>query len=83
MVAAVAPFPGAPIDPRPAFVAALPAVEARARAAFAGVRNYHDREDAVAEVVARTWQAFVAAPGCALPIVIALAAIAAVRAAVM
>jgi hypothetical protein len=50
-VTLLAPEPGA--DPRASFVALLPAIEARARAAFRRLRHCHDREDAVAEVVAR------------------------------
>jgi hypothetical protein len=56
----LAPEPGA--DPCASFVALLPALESRARAAFRRLRRYHDREDAVAEVVARAWAAFLAAP---------------------
>ena len=49
-------------DPRPSFLSLLPAIEARARSAFRAIRHYHDREDAVAEVVARAWEAFAAHP---------------------
>jgi hypothetical protein len=41
-----------------AFVARLPRIEARARAAFRHLRCPHDRDDAVAEVVARAWERF-------------------------
>ena len=44
------------------FVRMLPAVTARAAAAFRGVRCPHDRDDAVAEVVARAWAAVAAFP---------------------
>ena len=40
------------------FVRLLPAVTARAAAAFRGVPCPHDRDDAVAEVVARAWAAY-------------------------
>jgi hypothetical protein len=41
-----------------AFVARLPRIEARARAAFRYLRCPHDRDDAVAEVVASAWERF-------------------------
>ena len=44
------------------FVRMLPAVTARAAAAFRGVRCPHDRDDAVAEVVARAWAAYAQSP---------------------
>ena len=44
------------------FVRMLPAVTARAAAAFRGVPCPHDRDDAVAEVVARAWAAFAKSP---------------------
>jgi hypothetical protein len=47
----LAPEPGA--DPRPSFVALLPAIETRIRSVFHRLRRYHDREGAVTEVVAR------------------------------
>jgi DNA-directed RNA polymerase specialized sigma24 family protein len=80
LVSAVIP-PPVP-DPKPAFLALLPLIEEKAQAAFRKLGNHHDREDAVAEVVARAWQAFSAAPGCAMPAVLTAAAIAAVRAAI-
>ena len=45
-----------PAETRRSFLALLPAIEAAARAAFRGVRCPHDRDDAVAEVVARAWE---------------------------
>jgi DNA-directed RNA polymerase specialized sigma24 family protein len=62
-VTPLAPAPGA--DPRASFVALLPAIEARAWSAFRRLRRYHDREDAVAEVIARAWAAYLAQPACA------------------
>jgi DNA-directed RNA polymerase specialized sigma24 family protein len=59
-VTPLAPEPSA--DPRASFVALLPAIEARAWSAFRRLRCYHDREDAVAEVVARAWAAYLAQP---------------------
>jgi hypothetical protein len=59
-VTPLASEPGA--DPRASFVALLPAIEARARSAFRRLRRYHDREDAVAEVVAHAWAAYLAQP---------------------
>jgi len=44
------------------FVRLLPAVTARAAAAFRGVPCPHDRDDAVAEVVARAWAAYAKSP---------------------
>src|SRR5438067_3951270 len=41
-----------------AFVARLPRIEARVRAAFRHLRCPYDRDDAVAEVVARAWERF-------------------------
>lgn len=49
-------------DPRESFLALLPAIQAHARAAFRLLPSVHDREDAEAEVVARTWELFIAAP---------------------
>lgn len=51
-----------PIRPHLAFLALLPAIQAHARAAFRSLRSVHDREDAEAEVVARTWELFLATP---------------------
>ena len=79
--AIVTPHAPASPDPASAFLAVLPEVERRARAAFRRVRNYHDREDAVAEAVARAWQACSALPGCLVPAALAAAAVAAVAAA--
>jgi hypothetical protein len=45
-----------------AFLRLLPAIEAHARSAFRALRCPHDRDDAVAEVVARSWEEFLAAP---------------------
>ena len=45
-------------DHQHAFVAVLPRIVAKARAAFAAVRCPHDRADAVAEVVALAWERF-------------------------
>ncbi len=44
------------------FLAILPEIEAHARAAFRVIRGTHDRDDAVAEVIARAWELFVNAP---------------------
>ena len=49
-------------DGRDRFVRLLPAVTARAAAAFRGLPCPHDRADAVAEVVARAWAAVAAFP---------------------
>jgi hypothetical protein len=49
--------PGFPVpvptisDPQPAFLALLPRIEARVKAAFGALRNSHNSEDAVARVV--------------------------------
>ena len=56
---APAATPPAPC-PRP-FLALLPAIRAHARDAFRHLRSEHDREDAEAEVVARSWKRFRAA----------------------
>ncbi len=45
-----------------AFLLILPQIEALARAAFWMIPRAHDLDDAVAEVVARTWEFFVASP---------------------
>jgi len=47
-----------PLTRQDAFVALLPTIEAHARAAFNRVRCPHDRDDAVAEVVAHAWEQF-------------------------
>lgn len=44
------------------FLAILPEIEAHAQTAFHVIRSSHDRDDAVAEVVARAWELFVNAP---------------------
>lgn len=44
-----------------AFLRLLPAIARHARTAFAAVRSPHDREDAVAEVVAHAWGRFLTA----------------------
>ena len=44
------------------FLAILPEIEAHAQAAFRVIRGSHDRDDAVAEVVARAWELFVNTP---------------------
>src|SRR5439155_11774448 len=56
--AAAAPAIVAPDVHQRAFVALLPRIEARARATFRRLRCPHDRDDAVAEVVARAWERF-------------------------
>jgi hypothetical protein len=69
-------------DPRQSFLSLLPAIEARARTAFRTIRHYHDREDAVAEVVARAWETFAAHPRTTTTAAaLATSAVAAVRAA--
>lgn len=45
-----------------AFLSILPQIEALARAAFWMIPCAHDLDDAVAEVVARTWEFFLASP---------------------
>src|SRR5436190_423151 len=49
----------APADRHGPYLTLLPGIEARARASFRFVRCPHDRDDAVAEVVARAWEQFV------------------------
>jgi hypothetical protein len=49
-------------DPSESFLALLPAIQAHTRAAFRFLRSVDDREDAEAEVVARTWELFTTAP---------------------
>jgi hypothetical protein len=69
-------------DPRQSFLTLLPAVEARARTAFRTIRHFHNREDAVAEVVARAWETFAACPrATTTAAALATSAVAAVRAA--
>jgi len=58
MMSVVAVAAVAPTDRRPSFVVLLPAIQAHARAAFRSLRCPHDREDAEAEVVGRTWERF-------------------------
>lgn len=58
----VPPLLVSPHDPRESFLALLPAVQAHARSAFRSLRSAHDREDAVAEVVARVWEQFTVSP---------------------
>jgi hypothetical protein len=68
-------------DPRQSFLSLLPAIEARARSAFLSIRHFHDREDAVAEVVARAWETFAACPSATTTAAaLATSAVAAVRA---
>ena len=63
MIAAVAAHAPVALDAHQrAFVALLPRIEARARAAFRRLRCPHDRDDAVAEVVARARERFRRAP---------------------
>lgn len=52
----------APADRQQSFLVLLPAIQAHARAAFRFLRSEHDRDDAEAEVVARVWERFAAAP---------------------
>lgn len=61
------------------FLALLPVIQAHAMAAFRSLRSVHDREDAVAEVVARTWEWFAAAPVPVTAERLAAPAVAAVR----
>lgn len=61
-VAFAAPARVTTADPRESFLALLPAIQAHARAAFRFLPSVHDREDAEAEVVARTWELFTTAP---------------------
>ena len=61
-VVAAAPAVVAPDVYQRAFVALLPRIQSRARAAFRRLRCPHDRADAVAEVVARAWERFRLAP---------------------
>ncbi len=62
-----------------AFLRMLPAIEAHARAAFCALRCPHDRDDAVAEVIARSWEQFLAAPLPPAPDRLAVLATAEVR----
>lgn len=66
-------------DTHAAFLHMLPAIEAHARAAFRALRCPHDRDDAVAEVIARSWEQFLAAPLPPAPDRLAVLATAAVR----
>ncbi|MBP3956879.1 hypothetical protein J8F10_16530 [Gemmata sp. G18] len=61
-VPAAPPALVAPFDRQHVFVALLPALTRRAEDAFRAIRSAHDREDAVAEVVARAWEGFLALP---------------------
>jgi hypothetical protein len=62
MSTVAAPALPAQADSRQSFLVLLPAIQAHARAAFRLLPSVHDREDAEAEVVARTWERFAAAP---------------------
>ena len=71
----------APFDRQRAFVALLPAVTRGAEDAFRVLRSLHDREDAVAEVVACAWERFLALgrPDAVDPAELANAAVRVVR----
>jgi hypothetical protein len=49
------------IDRQHVFLAMLPFIIDRARVAFRALRRFHDRQDAVANVVARAWEKYLAA----------------------